>query len=723
MLTLLQPFFLWFAAAAVAPLVLHLLQRRRTVHQPFPTLRFLRAAQKRSASRIRFENLLLWLLRTLLLLLLALAFALPVIRTSQTGGWLGQAPRDVAIVMDGSYSMSYESGQGTPWSQAREAAEGLLADLAPGDRVCLFLAADSPREIVGEPTTEHATVLQMLRDLAWLPTGARLDEALRMAQRALTRDGSTREQEIYLLSDGQMRSWEGFRQVAAPAPDDPETETADDSERLALFALLAGPAHPENAWIESLAIDPPLLSAGMHAQLTLRAGRTGGRRSLPIRLMRGSEEIMRRDVQLEADSDVTVELPLADVAAGAEALTLSLPPDALAADDDFHFLLRARESLPVLVAGTETSTRFLEAALRPGDTGAEVQRIEPGELATMDLGRFDTLFLTDALPLPGQAILAVEAFARDGGVVAMFPGDRSGPADYQGWNILPAMPTGLEETGPRRKARVLRLVDRNDPLFTGFALPPGSVPTLAVNRFLTFDAIEDEASIVVDTNLDEPFLLSRPVDRGRVLLFSVSADRRWSTLPLTAFFLPVVHQVVRYGGGHAIPPAIQPAELLPADAVLDNFRAGDRIQAPSGRFLAVRERREDDTLRHTLDRVDETGVYLRHRTGAAAPEPVLAVNADRKESRLDTIAPSDLPSFTGLDELMVASDLDELRRVIDAHRRGRSLSELLLWLVLLLAAAEWWLANSTQRRRRTLSSTMVVEASGRVAKKPGEEPA
>ena len=68
MLQFLNPVFLIAAGAAVIPLVLHLIQRSRTIRVPFSTIRFLKLAQRRSSRRIRLENFLLWLLRTLLML-------------------------------------------------------------------------------------------------------------------------------------------------------------------------------------------------------------------------------------------------------------------------------------------------------------------------------------------------------------------------------------------------------------------------------------------------------------------------------------------------------------------------------------------------------------------------------------------------------------------------------------------------------------------------------
>src|SRR5258708_10175196 len=126
----LSPLFLLAAAlGASVPLMLHLMQNRRKVQLPFPTLRFLKLAEKHSSRRIRLENFLLWLLRTLIMALLGLAFAMPMIRSSGLG-WLGEAPRDVAIVLDASYSMGYHTGRGSVWEKGLEAATAIVEGLS-----------------------------------------------------------------------------------------------------------------------------------------------------------------------------------------------------------------------------------------------------------------------------------------------------------------------------------------------------------------------------------------------------------------------------------------------------------------------------------------------------------------------------------------------------------------------------------------------------------------
>ena len=61
----LSPFFLIAAGiGASVPLLLHLMQNRKKIQLPFPTLRFLKLAEKHSSRKVRLENFLLWFLRS-----------------------------------------------------------------------------------------------------------------------------------------------------------------------------------------------------------------------------------------------------------------------------------------------------------------------------------------------------------------------------------------------------------------------------------------------------------------------------------------------------------------------------------------------------------------------------------------------------------------------------------------------------------------------------------
>ena len=719
MWSFLNPAFLAAAAAAIIPLILHLMQRRRTVRTPFSTIRFLKLAQKRSSNRIRMENFLLWLLRTLLLLVIAAAFAVPVLRTTKLGRLIGQAHRDVALVLDVSYSMNYETGQRRVWDDVRNAALALLHGLQDGDRVSVILAADEAVPLIEKPNVDLAMVEHMLENLEPRTGSSHLHEAAAAALETLT-DSTHREREVYLLTDGQALPWNGFNPtntVGASTNNSGAWDPNRVDKNIAFFALLAGPHTPENCWPADVSVSPSVLMSKTAATLSARIARTGPAAEMAVTLTIDDREAGRRVVSLDANGVQSVAFALPTLAPGIHTCAVATPTDALTLDDTFHLLLRIREQLPSLCVGGEQDALFLMTALNPGSEASptDAKRLDPGELDEATLRAYSSIFLVNALPLPGQTMLALENYVKAGGTLVIFPGDNAEPAAYRDWNVLPAKPTEIAELPQDSRVRQLRLLLMQDPLFSGFTLPPGATPTLAIRRMLRWPKLEPDSTTVIAAGNYDAFLVSRYVGKGRVLLCSVSAVRRWSSLPMTSFFLPLIHQMVEFGAGLSREPLfIWTTPNLVVSDVLPDFTEGDQLLAPSGRALTVRPVRQGAQISLEAEGVDEPGVYLLSGNGGAKT-PALAVNVARAESNLEPINPDSLSRVTGLRDVRVARDLDDLQRQIDEYRRGRPLTETFFWLALALAIAEWWMANRVSRNRSAAVSAVAVEASGRVS--------
>jgi hypothetical protein len=718
MWSFLSPTFLFAAATALIPLILHLMQRRRTVRMPFSTIRFLKLAQKRSSNRIRMENFLLWLLRTLLMLVIAAAFAVPVVRTVKLGRLMGQAHRDVAIVLDVSYSMGYETGQRRVWDAARDAALVILRGLQNGDRASVFLAGARPVALIEKPSADLAMVQSLIQTLEPRPETSRLDEALPEALNSLKESGN-REREVYLLTDGQALPWGGFNPtnrtdaiVPAPGTWDPARVDKD----IAFFALLAGPRAPENCRPFEVTISPMMLMSNTTATLSARIARNGPATDLAVTLFIDDEEAGRRTPIVDANGIQTVSFPLPALSPGTHAARVVTPADGLALDDAFHFLIRVRRQLPTLCVGSEQESLFLMTALNAGQDGeaAGVQCVPPGELDEAVLRAHSSVFLVNALPLSGQTMLALERYVKNGGTLTLFPGDNAAPAAYRDWSILPAKPEAIAELPQGERVRALRLVLSQDPLFSGFILPPGATPTLAIRRALHWPNLEADSTIVIAAGDDLPFLASRYVGKGRVLLCAVSADRRWSTFPMTSFFLPMLHQIVQFGAGASRDPLyVWTAPNLILSDTLPELTESDQVLMPGGHPLAIRPVRQGTDILMEAEGVEEPGIYTLARGGQTA-SPVLAVNIERTESNLDPIDDATPGRVTGLRDLRLAHDGEDLQRQIEEYRQGRPLTETFFWLALGLAIVEWWLANRISRSRAALVTAVKVQTSGRV---------
>jgi hypothetical protein len=114
---LLHPQFLWGLTGAAVPLLIHLLARRRARRVLFPSLRLLRAAEKKRRTLARLQQPLSLLLRMLAICLIALALATPVV--GRLPSWV-PLPRTqaVAVVLDDTLSMTAPVAGRTPFDRA-----------------------------------------------------------------------------------------------------------------------------------------------------------------------------------------------------------------------------------------------------------------------------------------------------------------------------------------------------------------------------------------------------------------------------------------------------------------------------------------------------------------------------------------------------------------------------------------------------------------------------
>lgn len=730
MFSFLNPIFLWAAAAAIIPLVLHMMQRRRIVRIPFSTIRFLQLAEKRSSRRIRLENFLLWLFRTVLMLLLALAFAVPMLRTQAFGSFLSKAQRDIAIVLDGSYSMGYDTGKDTVWNRAIQCAIALVEGLDEGDRICVFSATDDAIPVVEQLTGDREFVIGQIKGLEVGATSCRLCPATIAAYDALRQEERRREREIHVITDGQALSWTGFQraeddkqktedgeETAREVPNQGGWEPEKIDRKTAFFVTLTGVPAPENAAPMDIDIQPQLIMSDMPSKVRVRMGHTGPIRDGAISIFVDGEEMSRRAAVFggEDSGDITFALP--PLKAGIHAAGVETPPDNLQIDNRFHFLIRARERLPSLCVGSEDDALYLVKALNPGvelPSALDAKRIESGDLAGENLALYSCIFLCNALPLPGQAVMQLEQYVQAGGMLVIFPGNNATTGDYQAWKILPCLPTAVRDVPTGARKRTLRWEAPQHPLLRNLTLAPGNTPVITISRELAWEEPHKAAQTLIFAGPEHPFLISRNAGKGQVFLFSVPADRSWSSFPLSPFFLPLAHQLVQYGAGiSSDAPYLWAARSLSLADHLPSATRESSLLAPDKNNVPIRATLVENKTILTVENLLAPGVYLLSNDGADA-EPALAINVERGESDLTPVKRETIPDILGIRTAHVADGKDEMLRLINEHRVGRTLGEQALWLAFVLGLVEVFYANRKTKATRSLSETLGIEASGKV---------
>jgi hypothetical protein len=630
MFGLLTPAFLIGVAALSVPLIIHLIRRERHDAVEFPSLMFLSRIPQHTVKRRRIRNWWLFALRCLALLLLVGAFARPYIDRPNAGLAAVDTARELVILIDRSYSMGY----GDRWQRALAAAREAVTALGPQDRATIIFfdaSANAATQATADPTQ-----LQLALDSARVGSGAtRYAPALKLAQSILGASELPRREAV-LISDFQRSGWDGASGAQLPT------------------GAVLRPVHVGAGATSNLVVTNVTLQ---HARVSGRervstAVQLANRSATPARGVRVALDVDGRTVQttqadVAANGTASVELQpltLGDVAARA---TVTAGTDALAADNAFHFTLEPEPGLRVLVlepAGRAASLYLRQALELAQDPPVTLTVRRDGVPGDAELARTDVVILNDVLPPDGDAGRRLAEWVRHGGGLVHALGDRTAA----GWT---ATARGLAGAAPERVIdRIgggggrLGYIDYSHPIFELFRSPRGGGFTGA--RFYRYRPLPVSAAASPDTlaktavlaRFDDGSvaLLERQLGEGRLLVWTSTLDRYWSSFPLEPAYLPFIHQLVRYAAGHTPRRTWHTAGQVvdvtagSEEALVVGTPAGKRIDVAAGNGLLT---------------LDEQGIYeVRDAREPNTPPRLYAVNLDVTESDLTPLDPAELVS-------------------------------------------------------------------------------
>lgn len=678
-LSFLVPAFLAGLAALAIPILVHLSRKETRSSVSFPSLMFVRRVPHPSTSRRAIHRWPLLLLRLLGLALLVLAFARPFV--DREGADLlpdASGGRDVVVLLDRSYSM----GLGDRWTRAVAAAEEAVAEVGRGDRGTVILF-DSRAQAAGPTTMESAELAASLRGLEPGPRTTRYAPALRYAQRILSSSPMPRR-EVVLISDFQRAGWDAdaseVRSISLPQGTTLRPVNVAEGEE-------AG-----NVTVAALSVDRSETEGRERATLTARIVRSGsetGAAEVPVVLEIDGRPVETRNVALGDTRSTTVSfapvtLPVGETLRG----RIRLPEDALAADNDFHFVVDADQRIGALVVegpGTPPQASFyLERALQLAQSPAfRLQRRNVGQLTAADLESHPVLIF-NRTPLPdGEVGRRIRERVEGGAGLVLVAGDNS-LGEWEG--VLPELGRTVDRSAQGGTA--LGFVDLGHPVFESFSSPRSGDFTAA--RVFRYRPIGEGPRALARFGDGGVALAEVSAGEGRVLIWSSSLDSGWNDLVLQPVFLPFVHQLARYAAGYAPAPLWRlVGEPFDPGAVDPQAEPYTLAISPAGERLEV-----DGSRPLTLE---EPGFYeLRdQRTGDRGT--VVAVNMDPGEAAVEPFDPAELVAAVVPREGQLAAAGSTVPLTTAERERQQNAWWYLLVIAFLLLTAETVMSNRYYR--------------------------
>ncbi|MDD5066216.1 MAG: BatA domain-containing protein [bacterium] len=199
-------YFLFGLAFVIIPILIHFLTKKQIIVIKFPSLLFIKKTFEKESKKIRFKELLLLLIRTLVILFLVLSLAKPFAylkdRISQMA-FEKNRNKSIVFVLDNTFSMGAISEGENLFLKAKRMIFQIIEKTAgPQDDFSLLLSTDTDDIQFLDLSHDKKEIIRVVKDAGLSYLNNNLFETLKKAEQLL--DKSSHSQRlIYLLSDMQ----------------------------------------------------------------------------------------------------------------------------------------------------------------------------------------------------------------------------------------------------------------------------------------------------------------------------------------------------------------------------------------------------------------------------------------------------------------------------------------------------------------------------------------
>lgn len=697
---------------SAAPIIIHLLHRRRHRERPWAAMQFLRAALRKQARRLRLESLILLAVRVLLVACAGGALAQPFLSTPAGGSATGAGRRHHVLVLDGSLSMQAGAGAGTEsaFDTARELALRIVESANPGDAFHLLrMSRSSPQWIISESAFDPDIVTREIESLTATEERGDPTGALRRLLPQLSARADGERTTVYLISDFQQTDW---LPAEEPVRDELRAMLQGAAGRAELVLVDVGRQQVSNAIVLDARFERGSSTGEASGDVEATVHNFGRTALDDLTVELRIDERLRETQSITVPSRTSIAVRFAAPGdAGRESVAeIRIADDELLPDNRRWVVLPAAEPLEVLIVdgqpqtgGQRRAADFLATALAPralsaGSTATLERRgpihptvIADGELATRDLARFDCVYLCDvALVGAGEAARLYE-FVNAGGGLVITLGEQVRPASYHemldrdGQQLLPARLLETVAAGDDEQGFRFDPGSYDEPIVQAFA--GNDDAGLLTTRIHTYYQVEPAAAarVLLRFANGDPAIVEQRVGAGRVLLVTTPLDDRWGNWALWPSFLPMMHEMTRFACTADLDDRrLKVGETIVYRYLPEQFGRAVTLAAPGSDPVALRR---PDAAQHQFvsEPLLRSGPY---ELQIGVSDPVIrnyAVNIDPLEGDL-----------TALDEATIAAELLadlEYRYVRDwtatspnalDYRPGRT--DLTMWLLLATAA-------------------------------------
>jgi len=736
------PLLGWLAVAA-APWLLHFLQRKQRTEVSWGAMLFLRAAAEKQSRYWHWEQWLLLLLRTALVIAIVVAAAGPSLRSVSPHDDERSAAHYI-LVADVSASLGAAHNERTRWEELVERASAFVKSREGGAGFSLVAMGPTPQIVIGEPTPDRDLFLQQLQSLKLTDGRAELAATLRSLTQLLesTRFSERRyaERQVVILTDLASNTWDALGSSLCQGLAR-ELEPRLVGGGVAVWEL--GEPLTKNLSVKSLnwIAGLPALGSDLDFQVVVR---NHSSQAQPFSGALSSQGLVLQRLQGEIPARGEQQFTLTQRApkAGTWPVEFSLGTDDFEADNTRYTAVRIVDPVRCLIVYGGSDPREVDPlrfALDPehGRLGRERTDLQLKIVASADwpreaLGEYQVVWFHDVAGFTATEAAALREYLDQNGAAIWFLGERVQADAYRALATGPAAILPVEVLEPSsRGTYFLDPLNYANPIVRVFGEQERSDLTrIPFTRYYRTRPLGDAKKTVALAFRDQPdpalvsgaaetsgtIVMAFPVALPSDANSNTTANQPWTVLPALPSFHPLIQESLQ----SLLLQRLQESTSIVGDPLfgpwqptacprgqIDFERGGERAATRQATLTNQPHPNRPGLQRWTLPETPRAGFYrVSEATSAATPTveskdqaappagDVFAVNIDPSESeqlRWNSAAWPEGWVHTKLE----GEDLPEL-----AQSTASSENRLPQWILLatvVMLFLELWLSGRTQR--------------------------
>jgi hypothetical protein len=681
--------------AGAIPIIIHLITRQKAKTVFFSTLRFLKELKNQQIRRLKIRQVLLLILRTLIILLLVLAFARPTLKGRFGSGIHSTAKTTAVLILDNSLSMGVESGGQILFDVAKQRAQELEELFSVGDEVYGLFASIGTIPIFDGAKYDFKSVMKIVHKTKISHRGTDLVAAFLKAKEIL-QQSSNINKEIYLISDLQRTGFRNFENLVLPLLQD---------QGIKIFAVPIHASQISNLAITDVAPANQIIEPGKVFELeaVIKNGGTKSERNKLVQIFIDDKRAGQATINVEPGKSQTTKFRVVPQKTGLITGSVLLEDDDLFFDNRRYFTFSVPEQTNVLVIGqNEKDVRFLQLALNPEFNPAssiKVDYLSPNRIEFGTLNNYQVAILSNIARIEASLLSSLVDHINSGRGLIVFLGNE---VDLRSYNenlnqklSLPLFTETVGEMGTRDSYLTLGKIDFSHPIFSDVFEDQKKDVESPQFFFLTKIKLKPQQQSVIEFSNGDPFLVESNFGQGKVMLFTSAIDPNWSDLYLKGLFVPLMNRSVMYLSGHANKSNqnyFVNQELTADVAGADNI-VNFQIEKPDGKLTKIIPQIGEGNFKINFKETDLVGIYTLHAGDRVVTK--WAVNPDPAESDFTPMDSGELEKIVGNGNIVSIQQGQALASVVSTSRYGRELWKYFIGIALLFLIIEMMLARES----------------------------